>query len=285
MATQVQHFLDKTTDSFSYVAYDEVAKRAAIIDPVLDYDQAAGRTSTKLASKIVAFVKAQALTVDWILDTHAHADHLSAAVFLQQQLGGAIAIGQGICEVQKTFRDVFNHKCLKIDGTQFDRLFADGDTFEVGQISARVINTPGHTSDSVSYHIGDAIFVGDSLFAPDLGSARTDFPGGDARTLYQSTQKLLALPPTTRVFLCHDYPPADRKHEPVHLVRDHRERNIHVGTGISEDEFVAMREARDATLSMPKLIIPAVQVNIRAGRFPEPEDNGTSYLKVPINRL
>ena len=285
MSLTVQHFHHAPSGTFSYVAWDDANRSAAIVDPVLDYDHAAGQTATEFAEQIAAFVESRALRVHWILETHAHADHLSAAPWLKERVGGNIAIGEGIRKVQETFRGIFNLKDLNIDGVQFDHLFADGDTFRVGEIEARVINTPGHTSDSVSYLIGDAVFVGDSLFAPDKGTARADFPGGSAKTLYQSTQRLLELPDDTRVFLCHDYPGDARDYEYVHTVREHREGNVHIGRDIDEQTFVAQREARDKTLGMPKLILPAVQVNIRAGSLPAPEENGTVYLKVPVNTL
>lgn len=283
MPLKIQHFRHAPSGTFSYVAWDN--RSAAIIDPVLDYDHAAGETATHFAEQIAAFVDERALRVNWILETHAHADHLSAAQWLKERVGGSIGIGEGIRKVQETFQGIFNLKDLNIDGVQFDHLFGDGDTFRVGESEGRVINTPGHTSDSVSYLIGDAVFVGDSLFAPDKGTARADFPGGSAHTLYRSAQRLLELPDDTRVFLCHDYPRDDREYEYVHTIGEHRKRNVHIGRDIDEQTFVAKREARDKTLGMPNLILPAVQVNIRAGSLPAPEDNGTVYLKVPVNRL
>lgn len=285
MIPVVKEFFHEPTSTFSYVVHDQATSSAAIIDPVLDYDPKAGRTSTQSAQAVVEHVRANALSVDWILETHAHADHLTAAPWLKQQVGGRIAIGQGIRKVQATFKKVFNIKDLNTNGVQFDHLFADGDRFSIGTLEARVLDTPGHTSDSVSYFVGDAVFVGDTLFAPDFGTARTDFPGGDARLLFRSIQRLFELPADTRVFLCHDYAPGDRPPEHVHRVEKQRAENVHVHAGVAESEFVAMREARDAKLEMPNLIIPAVQVNIRAGEMPPPEDNGVVYLKVPVNVL
>lgn len=285
--TQVQSFLDRDTETWSYVVYDREGGAAAVVDAVLNYDAASGRTSTEGAEEIVAFVREKNLTVEWILETHAHADHLSAAPFIREQLGGKIGIGNQICQVQKIFREVFNlEKEFLVDGSQFDHLFGDGETFSVGDLEARVIYAPGHTPADMAWLIGDALFVGDTLFMPDVGSARCDFPGGDAATLYRSVQKLLALPEETRMFMCHDYPPSDgREHQCETTVGDQKRENIHLHDGISEAEFVAMRSERDATLAMPRLIIPSIQVNIRAGEMPPAEDNGTVYLKVPINAL
>lgn len=285
MALRVQHFLHEPTDTFSYVVWDDATGAAAIVDPVLDYDAASGRTHSGAAREIARYCAKQNLQVAWIVETHAHADHLSAGPGLVEELGGQLAIGAGISTVQATFREIFNLDDLYTDGRQFDRLFQDGETFAIGTLEAKVLATPGHASDSVSYLIEDAAFVGDALFAPDRGTARADFPGGNARTLYQSAQQLLALPEQTRIFLCHDYPDAERDHECVHSVAEHRHHNVHVGAGINEDGFVTLRESRDANLDLPTLIIPAVQINIRAGRFPPPEDNGTAYLKVPLNRF
>ncbi|WP_160153884.1 MBL fold metallo-hydrolase [Microbulbifer sp. ALW1] len=283
----VQAFLDPATETWSYVIYDRAGGTAAVIDAVLDFDQASGRTSTEGAEKIVTFVREQELTVDWVLETHAHADHLSAAPFIREQLGGKIAIGDHIRQVQGIFRDVFNlEKEFLVDGSQFDHLFHDGDTFNIGDLEGRVIYVPGHTPADMAWLIGDALFVGDTLFLPDVGSARCDFPGGDARVLYQSVQKLLSLPEGTRMFMCHDYPPnGSREYEYETTVGAQKCSNIHLHDGISEDEFVKMRRERDATLGMPRLILPSIQVNIRAGQMPPAEDNGTVYLKVPINKL
>lgn len=285
MNPQVKEFFHEPTSTFSYVVYDEGSRTTAVIDSVLDYDHKAGSTSTISADEIVRFVESNGLGVEWILETHAHADHLTAAPYIKGRLGGKIAIGEGIRTVQATFKNVFNIKDLNTSGVQFDRLFSDGETFTIGELEARVINTPGHTSDSVSYLIGDAVFVGDTLFAPDFGTARADFPGGDAHALYRSIHRLYELPADTRVFLCHDYAPPDRAPEHVHRLREQRAENVHIHDGVEEDAFVEMRETRDATLEMPNLIIPSVQINIRAGEFPAPEDNGVVYLKVPIDTL
>ena len=285
MRPQVTEFFHAPTSTFSYVVQDPQTNRAAIIDSVLDYDNKSGRTSTESADSIVELATTRDLAVDWILETHAHADHLTAAPYLQSRLGGKIAIGIGIRQVQSTFADIFNLKDLNTNGVQFDHLFEDFETFAIGTLSGRVIPTPGHTSDSVSYLIGDAVFVGDTLFAPDYGTARADFPGGDARTLYRSIHRLFDLPDDTRVFLCHDYAPNDRAPQHTYRLDEQRAANVHAHLGVSEDAFVAMRQARDATLEMPNLLIPSVQVNIRAGRLPPAEDNGVAYLKVPLNVL
>lgn len=283
---EIKGFFDPATDTISYVVADPATRRAAIIDPVLDFDPKAGRTSTKSADAIVAHVKENGLAVDWLLETHAHADHLSAAPYLQQQLGGRIAIGEHIAEVQSTFKKVFNAgPDFATDGRQFDRLFKDGETFRIGSLEAQVLHTPGHTPACISYLISDAVFVGDTLFMPDYGTARCDFPGGDARTLYRSIRKLLSLPPATRMFMCHDYRPGGREARWETTVAEQRRANVHVHDGVDEDAFVAMRTARDRTLEMPRLILPSVQVNMRAGHFPPPESNGVSYLKLPLNAL
>ena len=284
---QVAPFLDDDTETWSYVVYDRAGGHAAVIDPVLDFDSKSGRTSTGGAQRLVDFVRAQDLTVDWILETHAHADHLSAAPFVRDQVGGKIAIGEKIREVQKIFHDVFNlEKQFLCDGSHFDHLFKEDETFHIGELTGRVIYTPGHTPADMSWLIGDALFVGDTLFLPDVGTARCDFPGGDAATLYQSVQRLLALPEDTRMFMCHDYPPASRdSHACETTVAEQKRSNIHVREGISEAAFVAMRTERDATLAMPRLILPSIQVNIRAGQMPPAEDNGTVYLKIPVNAL
>lgn len=283
----VKAFFDNDTNTVSYVVTDPQTRRCAIVDSVLDYDPKAGRTRHDSASQIVAYVKQEALTVDWLLETHVHADHLSAAPWIQEQVGGKLAIGEHIRTVQDTFGKVFNAGTeFARDGRQFDHLFADGDTYQVGNIEARAIHTPGHTPACMSHVIGDAVFVGDTLFMPDYGTARCDFPGGDARTLYQSVQKLLALPDDTRMFLCHDYLPESRsEYQWETTVGDQRRDNIHVHEGVSEEEFVSMREKRDATLDMPRLILPSVQINMRAGHLPPEEDNGISYLKIPLNAL
>ncbi|HEY8569725.1 MBL fold metallo-hydrolase [Microbulbifer sp.] len=284
---QVQPFLDEMTETWSYVVYDREGGSAAVIDPVLDFDQASGRTSTGGAEKIVAFVREKDLTVEWVLETHAHADHLSAAPFIREQLGGKIAIGDHITQVQGIFRSVFNlEKEFLVDGSQFDHLFSEEETFNIGDLEGRVIYVPGHTPADMAWLIGDALFVGDTLFLPDVGSARCDFPGGDARSLYRSVRRLLELPEETRMFMCHDYPPnGSRPHLCETTVGEQKRSNIHLKDDISEDQFVKMRTERDATLAMPRLIIPSIQVNIRAGQMPPAEDNGTVYLKVPVNKL
>lgn len=283
----VRTFFDGPTFTATHVVYDPETRRAAIIDSVLDFDQPSGRTHTGSAEAVVAFVKAEGLTVDWQLETHAHADHLSAAPFLKQQLGGKVVIGADIATVQQTFARVFNEPAsFAQDGSQFDQLMRDGERFAVGAIPAIALHVPGHTPACMAYVIGDAVFVGDTLFMPDYGTARCDFPGGDARTLYRSVRRLMQLPGETRVFLCHDYQaPGRNTYVWETTIAAERQANVQVHDGIGEDEFVAMREARDATLGMPRLILPSVQVNIRAGHFPEPEANGVSYLKLPLNLL
>ncbi len=283
----VQTFFDEPTFTASHVVSDPKSRRAAIVDSVLDFDQASGRTSSLGAEAIVDHVKAEGLSVDWILETHVHADHLSAAPFLKRKLGGKIAVGVNITDVQKTFGALFNvGPEFRRDGSQFDALFDDGARFAVGDIEVRVIHTPGHTPACVTYLIGDAAFVGDTLFMPDYGTARCDFPGGDATKLYRSIQKLFALPDDTRVFLCHDYKAPEREHFAWETtIKEQRDANIHVGHGVSEADFVTMRLARDRTLSMPRLILPSVQVNMRAGQLPPPDANGVRYLKLPIDAL
>ncbi len=281
----VTHFFDEPTNTFSYIVQDPDSSACAIIDSVLDFDYAAGRTDVRSADEIIEYVTNNHLTVEWILETHVHADHLSAAPYLHEQLGGKTGIGEKIVEVQEVFGKAFNAGTeFARDGSQFDRLFKEGDTFKIGGLDARILHTPGHTPACLTYVIGDAAFVGDTIFAPDSGTARCDFPGGDAHTLYQSIQKVLALPGETRIFLCHDYKAAGRD-EFVHetTVAEQRANNIHVGEGMSEQDFVVLRSERDATLNMPRLILPSVQVNMRAGEMPAPEENGQVYLKVPIN--
>ena len=283
---QVDPFFDPQTWTVTYVVHSGAGTPAAIVDPVLDYDPKSGRTGTASAERVVAHVKQLGLQVQWILETHAHADHLSAAPWLRQQLGGRIGIGARITEVQKVFRGVFHlEPGFSADGSQFDHLFADGETFRIGPLAVEVMQVPGHTPACAAYRIGDAVFVGDTLFMPDVGTARCDFPGGDARTLYASIRRLLALPEATRLFMCHDYPPPGREARFECTVADQRARNIHVHDGITEDQFVEMRTRRDATLDMPVLMLPSVQVNIRAGQMPPPEANGTTYLKIPVNAL
>ncbi|WPH16981.1 MBL fold metallo-hydrolase [Variovorax paradoxus] len=282
----IQAFFDAQTGTVSYLVWDPGSLRAAVIDPVLDYDFKSGHTGTASMDRVLACVAEHGLQVDWILETHAHADHLSAASHLQERLGGRIAIGEHIRTVQATFKTLFNlERGFLPDGSQFDHLFKDGETFRIGAIEATALLVPGHTPADMAYLIGDAVFVGDTLFMPDLGSARADFPGGDARQLYASMRRLLDLPPETPVYVCHDYPPASRPAQWQTTVAEQRARNIHVRDGITEDEFVAMRRARDATLEVPTLILPSIQVNVRAGRLPPPDGNGVSYLRIPLNAL
>ncbi|KPQ00178.1 MBL fold metallo-hydrolase [Marinobacter sp. HL-58] len=281
----VQHFFDEPTNTFSYVISDPDSNACAIIDSVLDFDYAAGKTDVRSANEIIDYIRNRNLKVEWIIETHVHADHLSAAPYLHTELGGKTGIGAHIVEVQEIFGKAFNAGTeFARDGSQFDALFNEGDTFRIGNLEGRVLHTPGHTPACLTYVIGDAAFVGDTLFMPDYGTARCDFPGGDARTLYQSIQKVLALPPETRIFLCHDYKAPDRdEYQHMTTVAEQRRHNIHVHEGVSEDEFVKMRTERDATLDMPRLILPSVQVNMRAGHMPPAEDNGQVYLKVPVN--
>ena len=282
----VQPFHHEDSGTWTYVVSDPASGAAAIIDPVLDYDPKSGRTGTGPAEAIARHIRERGLRLDWILETHAHADHFSAAPFLRESLGGRIAIGAGIREVQSTFKPLFNLEAeFATDGSQFDHLFADGETFPIGGLTARVIATPGHTNDSVSYLVGDALFTGDSLFMPDGGTARCDFPGGDAGRLYRSIQRLYSLPDDTRVFVCHDYGPGGRPVACETSIGEQKRGNIHVRDGVQEADYVKLRRARDATLAMPVLMLPAVQVNIRAGQLPPPEDNGTRYLKIPLDVL
>ena len=286
MQAQVKAFFDPATWTVSYVVFDAPGGHCALVDSVLDYDPKSGRTRTDSANQLIAFVREQNLTVDWILETHAHADHLSAAPYLRKHLGGKIAIGGKITQVQNVFKGIFHLEPeFATNGSQFDHLFEDGDTFAIGALQAQALSVPGHTPACMAYQVGDAVFVGDTLFMPDVGTARCDFPGGNAHTLYQSVRKLLSLPPETRLFMCHDYPPEGREAQWECTVADQRARNIHVHDGVSEAEFVAMRTKRDAGLTMPVLILPSVQVNIRAGELPPPEANGVSYLKIPLNAL
>ncbi|MFO7994908.1 MAG: MBL fold metallo-hydrolase [Marinobacter sp.] len=281
----VQHFFDEPTNTFSYVVSDPDSDACAIIDSVLDFDYAAGKTDVRSANEIIDYIRGKNLRVEWIIETHVHADHLSAAPYLHAELGGKTGIGAHIIEVQEIFGKAFNAGTeFARDGSQFDALFKEGDSFQIGNLEGRVMHTPGHTPACLTYVIGDAAFVGDTLFMPDYGTARCDFPGGDARTLYQSIQKVLALPPETRIFLCHDYQaPGREEYQHMTTVAEQRKANIHVHEGISEEEFVKMRTERDATLDMPRLILPSVQVNMRAGHMPPAEDNGQVYLKVPVN--
>jgi glyoxylase-like metal-dependent hydrolase (beta-lactamase superfamily II) len=283
---QVHGFFDPGTWTVTYVVYEMAGTACAVIDSVLDYDPKSGRTSTASADRVVDFVREQNLQVAWILETHAHADHLSAAPYLKAQLGGQTAMGARITAVQKVFKGIFNlEPGFAVDGRQFDHLLADGETLAVGDLRLQALPVPGHTPACMAYHVGDTVFVGDTLFMPDVGSARCDFPGGDAQTLYASVQKILSLPPSTRLFMCHDYPPEGRAVQFETTVAEQRAANIHLKDGISEADFVRMRTARDATLAMPVLILPAVQINIRAGELPPAEANGVAYLKIPLNAL
>lgn len=286
MPADIEAFFHAPTWTWSYVVSDAPTARAAVIDAVLDYEPKSGRTSTGFVDGIIDYVRERALSVEWILETHAHADHLSGADVLRRATGAKIAIGAGIRKVQETFKHVYGLGADFVpDGSQFDHLFADGETFAIGSLTARVLATPGHTNDSVTFLIGDAAFVGDTVFMPDGGTARCDFPGGDAHALYRSVHKLYALPERTRTFVCHDYPPPERPPQCESTVAEHKKANVHLSADTPETEFVQLREARDATLEMPNLIIPSVQVNIRAGRLPAPEANGIVYLKTPLNTL
>ena len=283
---EVKAFFDEATFTVTYVVSDPVTGQAAIIDPVLDFDSASGRTSTASADDVVAYVNDNTLKIDWILETHVHADHISGTPYLKERLGGQTAIGSGVTAVQSTFKNVFNLADLATDGSQFDHLFDDGDTFELGSISGRVIATPGHTPACVTYIIGDTAYVGDTLFMPDFGTSRTDFPGGSAAQLYGSIQKILALPDDTRLFMCHDYKAPGRDEFAWETtVAAQRDNNVHINKSVSEEAFVKTREGRDRQLGMPKLLLPAIQVNIRAGRLPDPENNDIRYLKIPIDAV
>lgn len=281
----IKAFFDQETFTITYVVNDPETKKAAIIDSVLDFDPASGRTSFKSADAVIAYVKQHNLMVEWLLETHAHADHLSAAPYLQEKLGGKIAIGEHIITVQNVFGKLFNEGSgFQRDGSDFDHLFSDGDGFNIGNLEVTVLHVPGHTPADIAYVIGDAVFIGDTMFMPDFGSARADFPGGDARQLYRSMRRLLSLPETTRLFMCHDYLPEGREDYIWETnVAEQRKGNIHAHDGVSEDEFVAMRTARDKNLNMPRLILPSIQINMRAGHLPPAEDNGVHYLKVPLN--
>jgi len=279
MKPQIQGFFDPATSTVSYIVYEKDGGECAIIDSVLDYDPKSGRTSTASADRVIDFVRAHDLQAGWLLETHAHADHLSAAPYLQEKIGGRIGIGSGIRTVQHAFSHVFSRK------GQFDQLFEAGEEFSIGGLAARALHVPGHTPADMAYQVGDAVFVGDTLFMPDVGTARCDFPGGSASELYQSIRRLLSLPPETRLFMCHDYPPAGREPRWEVTVAEQRASNIHVRDGVTEQDFVAMRKKRDATLAMPVLILPAIQVNISAGQLPEAEENGVRYLKIPLNAV
>ena len=280
---QISSFFDESTNSFSYLVADPASRQAAVIDPVLDFDPASGEIGAKSAERILAAAAEQGLSIVWVLETHPHADHLTAAPFFRERTGARVAIGAGVREVQKTFAPLFGASDVKADGGDFDLLLEDGQQLPLGELIIEVIATPGHTPACVSYKIGDAVFVGDTLFMPDYGTARADFPGGDARQLYRSIHKLLALPPETRLFMCHDYKAPGRDEFAWETtVAAQRAGNAHVGGGIPEDDYVAMREQRDSKLCAPRLLLPAIQVNIRAGRLPPPEPNGVSYLKIPV---
>ncbi|WP_428417872.1 MBL fold metallo-hydrolase [Methylibium sp.] len=284
--TTTRAFYDPQTGTVSYVVWDRATRRAAVIDPVLDFDFKSGRTSTTSADALLACLSDEQLQVDWILETHAHADHLSAARYLQGRIGGRIAIGENIRAVQAVFKKIYNlERAFLPDGSQFDHLFKDGETFRIGGVEATALLVPGHTPADMAYLVDGTVFVGDTLFMPDVGSARADFPGGDAHQLYRSMHRLLDLPPETVMYVCHDYPPPNRPPRWETTVADQRARNIHVHDGIGESEFVAMRMARDAQLEVPTLILPSLQINVRAGRFPPAENDGVSYLKIPLNVL
>lgn len=284
---EVTGFFDEATNTISYIVADPTTKKCAVVDSLLDFDAASGRTSTQSADKMIAFVEKQGLTVEWVIDTHVHADHLTAAPYIKEKLGGKTGIGEHISTVQKVFGEIFNaEQSFHTDGSQFDHLIKDGEAYKIGNIEAKAIHTPGHTPACMSHVIGDAVFVGDTLFMPDFGTARCDFPGGDAGTLYDSIQKLFALPDDTRMFLCHDYKAPGRDAFVWETtVGEQKRSNIHVKAGATREDFIKMRMERDATLSMPKLILPSVQVNMRAGEMPPPEDDGKRYMKLPINAL
>lgn len=286
IAPKVRAFFHEPTFTVSYLVWDPASKRGAVIDSALDFDPKSGRTGTHSAQAILDAAAQEGVSVDWLLETHAHADHLSAAPFLKQATGAPIVIGEHISAVQKVFKDVFNLAYVTPDGRPFDKLVKDGETLKLGELEIEVLHTPGHTPACVTYRVADAVFVGDTLFMPDYGTARADFPGGDARTLYRSIQKLLALPESTRVFLCHDYKaPGRDAYAWETTIGEERAKNVHLANGVTEDAFVAMREARDKTLDMPVLILPSIQVNIQAGELPPPEENGVRYLKLPLDAL
>ena len=283
---KIKGFFDEETSTISYVVYDMTSKKCAVIDSVLDFDFSSGTIDYHNAEKIISFIEKMKLDLEWLIETHVHADHLSASPYIQKKLGGKIGISEKISDIQNIFGKTFNAGTeFQKDGSQFDRLFKDNDEYKIGSIKCKVINTPGHTPACTAHVIGNSIFVGDTLFMPDLGSARADFPGGDARELYRSIQKILSYPDDTLIFVCHDYPPSSRKVEWVTTVGEQKKKNIHVKTSIGEDEFVKVREARDKTLNMPKLIIPSIQVNMRAGNLPPAEDSGDVFIKVPINSM
>ncbi|MBK6006820.1 MBL fold metallo-hydrolase [Ramlibacter ginsenosidimutans] len=282
----VEPFFDPKTWTVSYVVSDKASGRAAVIDPVLDFEMKSGSTSTESADKVLAYLRDKRLKVQWILETHAHADHLSAARYIQQEAGGLVAIGEHIREVQAVFKKLYNlERNFLPDGSQFDHLFKDGEVFRIGEVEATALLVPGHTPADMAYLADGDVFVGDTLFMPDVGTARADFPGGDAHALYRSIRRILDLPPQTRMYVCHDYPPKGRGPQWETTVAEQRAKNVHVHDGVSEDEFVAMRKARDATLEVPTLILPSIQVNVRAGHLPPADDNGVAYLRIPLNAL
>lgn len=286
MNAHIKSFFDKATWTFTYVVSDPETRVCVVIDPVLDYDPKSGRTRTQSAQQVIDYITNNQLRLEWILETHAHADHLTAAKYLQNELGGKIAIGEKVQKVQDVFKGIFNlGEEFKPNGSQFDYLLKDGETISFGNLGIESIAVPGHTPACLAYKVGDAIFVGDTLFPPDVGTARCDFPGGDASTLYKSIKKILSYPDSTNLYMCHDYPPTDRQVIDKTTVREQRENNIHIHDGVTEDQFIQMRKARDATLEVPVLLLPSIQVNIRAGTMPPKEDNGTSYMKIPINLL
>ena len=281
----VKAFFDLQTWTYTYVVYESEGSACIVIDSVLNYDPKSGRTKTKSADEVIAFIQQHQLKLEWILETHAHADHLTAAPYIQEKLGGKIAIGDHITAVQGVFKGVFNLDDLAVDGSQFDVLIKEGEPISFGNLSFKALYVPGHTPACMAYEIGDSIFVGDTLFMPDVGTARCDFPGGSASNLYRSIQSILKYPPNTKLYMCHDYPPNGRAPEYQSTVADQKEANIHVHDGVTEEQFVAMRTKRDAGLEMPALILPSIQINIRAGHMPKPESNGTAYLKIPLNAL
>ncbi|MDT2020921.1 MBL fold metallo-hydrolase [Methylocella sp. CPCC 101449] len=281
-ALQIEAFFDEPTNTVSYLVFDGLSRHGAVIDPVLDYDHKSGEVDNRSVDTVLARAKTLGLTIDWVLETHAHADHLSGAPYIRAKTGAKVGIGEHIRDVQRIFRPIFNMPDLKTDGSDFDRLFVDGERFSIGGLTVEVIHTPGHTPACVAYRIGDAVFVGDTLFMPDYGTARADFPGGDARQLYRSIHKLLTLPPQTRLFMCHDYKAPGRDVYAWETTVAAERNNVHVRAGISEDDFAAMREKRDSTLSAPTLLLPSIQVNIRAGKFPPAESNGVRYLLIPV---
>ncbi len=286
MIANIAPFFDPATSTVSYIVYDKAGGNAAIVDPVLDYNAKSGRTHTHFADQLIDYVNAHHLQVEWLLETHAHADHLSASHYLKEKIGGKIAIGERICQVQQVFKDIFNlGEAFPTDGRQFDHLFKEDEIFYIGSLKVQAMFVPGHTPADVAYHIRDNIFLGDTLFMPDVGTARCDFPGGDVNALYQSIQRILSFPENTKLYMCHDYPPETRSPAWVCTVKDQKAHNIHVNVGKTKAEFIQMRTARDKTLEVPTLLLPSIQVNIRAGEFPEVESNGVHYLKIPLNLI